>query len=489
MNTLKYKTIRMWEIFLLSVITVFGIGSQYFTNIAYSLNQGLIQSSFDLDSKYLIVPAVLTNFAFAFGVPFGHLFTHRLSFKKNYILFITIFLIASILCASTNNIYLLSIGKSIQGLSTGVLFFTTLPQAWHVFPKKYKNVFLFMVIVGLFGANALGGVSGSFSIETQQWRWLFFINIASAILCIIIALFALKDDHHVERKHYPYDLPEVIVLTLFAGTLAATSAMLPVLGASSLWFIVFSIVSFLLFILFIVLNVRAKHPIIHFHTLLEPKPMTGAFMAISSHLTLVIALAGINIFLLRILKMPPEDVLYFYLFFLFGVILSGSIKMLTYSAVGAGVLGVLGSIAMLYVSLHWRIIGIDISKNALYIHALLLGFGISITLVSGAMATLLDGPLEKASHRSNTMHTIRNYMGAILIACIAWFISRDLQTHLPKTFHSKLEAMKIIHETALNTVHHVFNIMIVFNVIMLIASVVQMFLGKGRRIVAKKTKG
>lgn len=82
MNTLKYKTIRMWEIFLLSVITVFGIGSQYFTNIAYSLNQGLIQSSFDLDSKYLIVPAVLTNFAFAFGVPFGHLFTHRLSFKK-----------------------------------------------------------------------------------------------------------------------------------------------------------------------------------------------------------------------------------------------------------------------------------------------------------------------------------------------------------------------------------------------------------------------
>ncbi|UBH10942.1 hypothetical protein [Macrococcus armenti] len=281
----------------------------------------------------------------------------------------------------------------------------------------------------------------------------------------------------------------MIVLTLFAGTLAATSAMLPVLGASSLWFIVFSIVSFLLFILFIVLNVRAKHPIIHFHTLLEPKPMTGAFMAISSHLTLVIALAGINIFLLRILKMPPEDVLYFYLFFLFGVILSGSIKMLTYSAVGAGVLGVLGSIAMLYVSLHWRIIGIDISKNALYIHALLLGFGISITLVSGAMATLLYGPLEKASHRSNTMHTIRNYMGAILIACIAWFISRDLQTHLPKTFHSKLEAMKIIHETALNTVHHVFNIMIVFNVIMLIASVVQMFLGKGRRIVAKKTKG
>lgn len=489
MNTLKYKTIRAWEIFLLSVITVFGIGSQYFTNISYSLNQGLIQSSFDLESKYLIVPAVLANFAFAFGVPFGHLFTHRLSFKKNYILFIAIFLVASILCASTNNIYLLTIGKCIQGLSTGVLFFTTLPQAWHIFPKRYKNVFLFMIIVGLFGANALGGVSGSFSIETEEWRWLYYVNIASAIICILIALFALKDDHHVETKPYPYDLPEVIVLAIFATTLAATSAMLPVLGASSPWFISFAVISFILLIVFIILNIKAEHPIVHFHTLYEAKPMVGAVMAISSHLTLVIALAGINIFLLRILNMPPHDVLYFYLFFLFGVILSGSIKMLTYSAVGAGVLGVLGSIAMLYVSIHWRIIGTDVSKDALYIHAFLLGFGISITLVSGAMATLLDGPLEKASHRSNTMHTIRNYMGAILIACIAWFISRDLQTHLPKTFNSKAEAMKLIHETALNTVHHVFNIMIVFNIIMLLASIVQMFLGKGRRIVAKKTKG
>ncbi|MCU7557486.1 MFS transporter [Macrococcus capreoli] len=488
LNSLKYKTLRSWEIFILSVITIFGIGSQYFTNISYSLNQGLIQSTFDLDSKYLIIPAVLTNFAFAFGIPFGHIFTHRLSFKKNYILFTAIFLIASIFCASTNNIYILTIGKTIQGLSTGVLFFTTLPQAYHVFPAKYKNVFLFMVIVGLFGANALGGVSGSYSIETEEWRWLYYVNIASAILCILIASVAFKDDHHIETKHHPYDTKEVVALTIFAVILATSCAILPIYGMSNAWFITGAVLSLISFILFVIFNLKSEHPIVHFHTLYEKKPMIGAIMAISSHLTLVIALAGINIFLLRILRMQPHDVLYFYIFFLFGVILSGAIKMLTYSAVGAGVLGVIGSSAILYVSIHWRIIGVDVSKESLYIHAFLLGFGISITLVGGAMATLLDGPLDKASHRSNTMHTIRNYMGAILVAAIAWFISQDLQRQIPVHAHSKEEAMKMMYLAAINTVHHVFHIMIAFNIIMLIASIIQMTLGKGRRIVAKKVK-
>ncbi len=30
-----------------------------------------------------------------------------------------------------------------------------------------------MVIVGLFGSNALGGLSGSLSLELDRWHWLF----------------------------------------------------------------------------------------------------------------------------------------------------------------------------------------------------------------------------------------------------------------------------------------------------------------------------
>ena len=40
-----------------------------------------------------------------------------------------------------------------------------------------------MVIVGLFGSNALGGLSGSLSLELDRWHWIFVVNIISAILC------------------------------------------------------------------------------------------------------------------------------------------------------------------------------------------------------------------------------------------------------------------------------------------------------------------
>ncbi|MEJ7180482.1 MFS transporter, partial [Staphylococcus capitis] len=87
-----------------------------------------------------------------------------------------------------------------------------------------------------------------------------------------------------------------------------------------------------------------------------------------------------------------------------GVIITGILKMFFYSSVGAGFLGTLGSSALLYVSIHWIILGNTINIPLLYIQGLLLGFGASMTLVSGSMATLLDGDLKEAAQRSQTMH-------------------------------------------------------------------------------------
>lgn len=150
-------------------------------------------------------------------------------------------------------------------------------------------------------------------------------------------------------------------------------------------------------------------------------------MAISSHLALLCGIAGINVYIIRILKLPFTISLHFYLFFFIGVIVTGLIKMFIYSAVGAGVLGTLGSSALLYVSVHWMILHDIVNIHLLYIQGFLLGFGASMTLVSGAMATLLDGDLLQAGQRSQTMHTIRNYAAAFLVPVIAYLIKYNIQ--------------------------------------------------------------
>ena len=46
--------------------------------------------------------------------------------------------------------------------------------------------------------------------------------------------------------------------------------------------------------------------------------------------------------------------------------------------------------------------------------------------------------------------------------------------------------MKKMQDVAINADHKVFFLMIIFNVIMLVSSIIQMILGKGRRITSAK---
>ncbi len=64
---------KMLEITVLVFITIFGVGSQFFSNLAYSLNQGILQTSFGIGSQYLIIPSVLANFTFALGSIHSHI--------------------------------------------------------------------------------------------------------------------------------------------------------------------------------------------------------------------------------------------------------------------------------------------------------------------------------------------------------------------------------------------------------------------------------
>ena len=496
MGFLWSRRARMLEIFVLTVITIFGIGSQYFSNLAYSLNQDILQTSFGTGSQYLIIPSVIANFAFTFGIPLGHVFTHRLGFKKNYLLFVSFFLIGSIIGLISQDLIVLSIAKIIQSVSTGVLFFTLLPQLFRNFPRRFRNVFLLFVIVGLFGANALGGLSGSVSLELDSWHWVFVLNIVSAIVCLIFGtVFLNKEEHkHVSSNSIDYVLIILLFLTILCFVIPM--AMLTQKGYSSLWVWPFLLLAMFFLVNFIYRNMHSSSPLVYFKTLFAKKPSVGAVMAISSHLTLLTGIAGINVFLTKILKLPFEDIARFYVCFFIGVVIAGFIKMFFYSAIGAGILGSLGSVALLYVSVHWIAMGNVINLPLLYLQAACLGFGASMALLSGAMATLLDGEIKFASNRSTTMHSMRNFFAALLVPIIAYTMKDHIQqgvqllygsftTHIDNPVQNQLILSKKMQDITIDADDNVFMMMIVFNIILLIASIIQMFLGKGRRIHVK----
>ncbi len=114
----------------------------------------------------------------------------------------------------------------IQSFSSGVLFFTLLPKLFLNFPKQYRNVFLLMVIVGLFGSNALGGLSGSLSLELDRWHWIFVVNIISAILCLILGNVILRKNEYHQTSDIHISRSMMITLVLSTISLMIPMSLL-----------------------------------------------------------------------------------------------------------------------------------------------------------------------------------------------------------------------------------------------------------------------
>lgn len=247
---------------VISFLTIFAIGAQYFSNISYVLNQGVIQSGLHISSDHLLLPSILSNLAFALGVPLGPALTRKLGLRKNYLLFTLVFLCGSVIDMMSTGIVTLSIGRVIQGIGSGILFLTILPVSLRSFPNKIRNLFLFMIITGLFGASALGALCGSLSLYTDAWRWLFLLNVIASLLCFIIGYFRLPRQEEQAQEQSPLDKRAVVLLCSTILALAVPLCNLTHSGFSSIYVWPFLSIAILLLGLFIYVDLKAETPLV-----------------------------------------------------------------------------------------------------------------------------------------------------------------------------------------------------------------------------------
>ncbi|MEC0372950.1 MFS transporter [Paenibacillus chibensis] len=507
---------------VISILTIFAIGPQYFINLSYTMNQVIIQNGLNLSSSDLLLPSTLSNIAFALGVPLGPVISRKLGVRKTYLMFVSVFLLGALINLISQDTVSLTMGRIIQGLSSGFLFLTILPVSLKSFPNKIRNYFLLMVITGLFGASAVGAIFGSVSLSVDAWRWLFILNIVSAVLCLIVGFLGLPHSKEEKQESEPVNKFGIFLLTVLMLMLTVPLCNVMQEGFDSLYVWPFLVAAFILMILFIVFELKAKTPLVPFRTLKAAKPISGTVMAIASHVCLIFAMAGINGFLRNNLDLPYRYLVHFYIWFFVGILVTAVLKTLLYDRLGAGVLGLVGSIAVIGVSLQWRRMNPGISLNLLYFQIALLGAGVSMTLVGGALGTALAGDIHQASMRSVTLHSIRNFVGAVITPLLGWYLTRQnavnyeeirgrLGQHsaeaqseiaglirklmgegVPAAQAQSTASYELIvnakRAAVLGAYHHLFTIMACVGVIMLLASIGKIVTGKGRALVQQEKR-
>jgi MFS family permease len=216
---------------------------------------------------------IVAGYALAFGlalVPSGR-FGDLHSRKAMFVVGLSLFTLASLVCALAPNITVLIVGRIVQGIAAGVQMPQVLGLVQQLFvgPERGRAFGLFGAVIGISTAFAptLGGFLIGVGGAEDGWRWLFWMNIPLGVAALIYAVRLLPSIQAHEDVGKELDL--VGILLLGAATFSFMLPFVLTTGAPSddprRWFwLVGFVVALVAFVLWERSYLaRGKSPVLH----------------------------------------------------------------------------------------------------------------------------------------------------------------------------------------------------------------------------------
>jgi DHA2 family multidrug resistance protein len=180
------------------------------THIAGSLSATPNEATWALTS-YLVANGIVIPISGWLASRFG---------RKNVLLVSTAgFTIASLLCGIAPSMGLLVIFRIIQGACGGSLQPMSQAVMLETFPReqhgKAMAIFGMVVIV----APVMGPVIGGWLTDNLSWRWVFYINLPTGLLCIFLLKLFLHDPPYLRRSWAKIDSWGLASLVIWVAAL------------------------------------------------------------------------------------------------------------------------------------------------------------------------------------------------------------------------------------------------------------------------------
>ena len=192
---------------------------------------------------------------------------------------VTMFAVASLVCAAAPNVEVLIAGRLVQGAGAAFVMPLALALLGAAFPPELRPR-----AFGVFGsvsgvAVPLGPLVGGAVVEGVSWPWIFWINVPLGAVLLYLALTRIEESHGPDRA---IDLPGLVLAG--AGTFGLMWALIQ--GNTAGWGsaeVVGSAVGGLLAIgAFVGWQRRAAHPMLPLH-LFRSRRFTAANVVIFFH--------------------------------------------------------------------------------------------------------------------------------------------------------------------------------------------------------------
>ena len=144
---------------------------------------------------------------------FGDLYGRKIVLQVAIVVFLT----GSALCGIAQNMLQLILFRALEGIGGGGLIVITIAVIGDLIPPRERGRYqgFFGAVFGV--ATIVGPLIGGFFVDHLSWRWIFYINLPTGILALVVIAAVLPA--RSTRRQHEIDYAGAVLLTLALSTI------------------------------------------------------------------------------------------------------------------------------------------------------------------------------------------------------------------------------------------------------------------------------
>ena len=252
---------RKWEVLAV-------VGAAFFMTIldVAIVNVALPSIQKDLDIQESTLQWIVTAYAITFGgfLLLGGRMADLLGRRRIFLVGLTLFTLASLVCGLANGAGVLIASRAVQGLGAAIISPAALSIVTTTFDEGAERNKALGIWGALGGSGAAAGVLfGGILTKYLGWEWIFFVNVPVGALVFALTR-PIVPESYAETADRRFDVAGAVTVTASLALFVYAISNAPNVGWATFRTIGLIVLSVAIFAAFLVIETRARSPLMPF---------------------------------------------------------------------------------------------------------------------------------------------------------------------------------------------------------------------------------
>ena len=373
---------------------------------------------------------LMTGFMLVNGIliPISAFLFNKYSYRKLFIIGLTLFTLGSLVCAISFNFPIMMSGRVLQAIGAGILMPLGSNVIVTIFPPEKRGVAMGTMGIAMILAPAIGPTLSGYIVQNYDWNVMFYGMFFIGIIAIVIGLFWFK--LYQSTTNPKADIPGIIYSTIGFGSLLYGFSEAGNKGWGSTEIVTMFIVGTVFIIFFIIRELRMKAPMLSLEVLKYP---TYTLTTVINMIVMMSLYGGMILLPLYLQNLRGFSALDSGLLLLPGALVMGALgpvagKLL--DTIGIKPLAIFGIGIMTYAT--WELSKLNMDTTYLHIMWIYIvrSFGMAFVMMPIMTAGMNALPPRLISHGNAFVNTMRQLAGSIGTAILVTVMTTQQTNHL-----------------------------------------------------------